>query len=89
MKINDFAKDLEKILKSKEYKDALSKIKTLKDRLKKSSAKEALKVRDEKTAFFSKLKTDNTQLYMIFRIDEKIINEMLIKKIMNLDIKIN
>jgi hypothetical protein len=81
--------NLDDILKSKEYLDARARVGRWKSRLDKGDAKEAAKVRDEKAAYFAKLRKDSPRVYVAFQIDDKTLSELIYKKITGKEITID
>lgn len=72
---------LDEILKSKEYLDARTRVGGWRSRLAKGDAKEAARVRDEKAAYFAKMKKGNPQVYAAFQLDDKTLSEMIFEKL--------
>ncbi|MFH0885441.1 MAG: hypothetical protein V1861_07065 [Candidatus Micrarchaeota archaeon] len=70
---------LSELIKSKEYLDAKAKVKGWKVRLEKGDAKEAVRVRDEKSAFFAGLRNTRPDLYAAFHVDDKTLSEIIFK----------
>jgi len=67
------------LLKSKDYLDAKARVKGWKGRLEKGGAKEAALVRDEKSAFFVKLRDERPDIYLAFQVDDKTLSETIFK----------
>jgi len=83
-------KDVNSLVKSKGYTNASRKVDSFMQRLNETSnKKELMKIRDEKAAFFESLRKSDPGLYEVFRIDDKTIGEILVKKISGKDVVID
>ena len=81
--------DVRKLIGSKEYKEARSKVEKWKARLEKGSREDAVAVRDEKAEFFAKMRKASAPLYTAFQIDDKTLSEMIFKKLTGKEIMID
>jgi hypothetical protein len=81
--------DLMKLIKSKEYKDASARIASWKAKLAKAGPEEAMKVRDEKSEFFGKMRGSSPALYSAFQLDDKTLSEMIYKKLTGREVVID
>jgi hypothetical protein len=72
---------LSELVNSKAFLDAKAKVAAWKGRLEKGDAKEAVRVRDEKSAFFTELRQTRPDLYASFQIDDKTLSETIFKKL--------
>lgn len=80
---------ISELIKSREYIDAKAKIQAWRARLGKSDAAEALRVRDEKAAFFSLMRKDRPDLYAAFQINDKSLSEAIHKALSGKEIIID
>ncbi len=80
---------LGELVKSKAFLDAKAKVAAWKGRLEKGDAKEAVRVRDEKSAFFTKLRDDRPDIYLAFQVDDKTLSETIYKKLTGKDVIID
>ncbi|MCI0503446.1 hypothetical protein L0Y65_01920 [Candidatus Micrarchaeota archaeon] len=80
---------LSELVKSKEFLDAKAKVQGWKVRLEKAGSNEALRVRDEKSAFFGGLKAARPDLYAAFQMEDKTLSEAIFKKLTGKDVIID
>ncbi len=81
--------DLDKLIASEGYKDALRRVASWKERLAKGDMAEAMKVRQENAAFFSRMRKSEPELYAVFQLSDKELSEMIYKKMTGKDITID
>jgi hypothetical protein len=74
---------------TEEYQDALRKVMGWKKRLSTADKTEALKVLEEKKAFFGMMRRESPRLYEVFRINDKELSELAMKRISGTDSKID
>lgn len=74
------------LLKSKEFKEASQRVAAWKSRLEKGGQDDVLKVRDEKAAFFGKMRETRPDLYAAFRVEDKTLGETIFKKLTGQDV---
>lgn len=77
---------ISELVKSKEYLDAKVKVKAWKTRLENAGPDDALRVRDEKSAYFSTLRKVRPDLYAAFQIDDKSLSEAICKALTGKDV---
>lgn len=65
---------------TEEYQDALRKVMGWKKRLAAADKAEALKVLGEKEAFFGQMRQRNPRLYEAFRVNDKELSEIALKR---------
>jgi hypothetical protein len=70
---------------TEEYQDAVRKVMGWKKRLTKADKAEALKVLEEKKAFFGRMRKESPRLYEAFRINDKELSELAVKIITGID----
>jgi hypothetical protein len=80
---------LGELIKSREYQDARKMIAAWRGRLEKGGQDEAVKVRDEKAAFFQQMRKARPDLYTAFQVDDKTLSEAIFKKLTGRDIIID
>lgn len=68
------------IHETKDYRDALAKVRSWRKRIAKADADETRKILQEKREFFDHMEETNPQLYSIFRISDKELSEMAIER---------
>ncbi len=69
------------IHETEEYRSALIKVKSWKEKIEKSEKKSLFRVLDEKKVFFANMKKTNPNLYSIFQINDKEISESVAEKL--------
>jgi hypothetical protein len=79
----------DELVKSKEFLDARAKVSGWRGRLEKADEKETIRVRDEKSAFFTNLRRTRPDLYTAFQIEDKTLSEMIFKNLTGKDIIID
>ncbi len=77
----NWAANLNKLIKSPEYRDTKKKIKGWRERLEKADKKETISIQKEKIKFFTKLKKKSPTMYSVFQIDEKELSERVLRKL--------
>ena len=80
---------LDQLIKSKEFLAAKAKVRGWRERLEKADAKEAVRVRDEKSAFFADMRTSRPDLYSAFQVDDKTLSETIFRKLTGKDVIID
>ncbi len=73
--------DLDKLIRSKESQEAQRRISSWKERLEKAGPAEAMKVRDEKAAFFKAMRKSSPDLYIVFLMDDKTLSERIYERL--------
>ncbi|MFN7990623.1 MAG: hypothetical protein U0R44_00540 [Candidatus Micrarchaeia archaeon] len=79
--MEDWKSELEKTLGSKGYKNASAKISAWKKKLATADRAAALRIRDEKGAFFARMLKSDPRLYSVFSGDDKALGQMLSRKL--------
>ncbi|MBU0591001.1 hypothetical protein KKF81_06570 [Candidatus Micrarchaeota archaeon] len=72
---------LNELIKSKKYLQTLSKIKLWEKRIEESDAEDIVAIAKEKNEFFSIMKENDCQLYSVFEIQNKTLDEKIIEMI--------
>jgi hypothetical protein len=72
--------DLDKLISSEEYREASRRVAMWKERLAGADRADALKVRDEKAAFFKAMRRDSPDLYLAFQVGDKELSELIYRK---------
>ena len=80
---------LENLAKSKGYKDAEKRITSWKRRLEKADPEEAMRIMDERNSFFTQMRETEAELYSVFEIDDKVLGELIYKKLTGEEIVID
>ncbi len=80
---------LAEMIKSKEFLEAKSNVSGWRARLEKADSKEAIRVRDEKSAFFSKMRSSRPDLYTAFQVSDKELSERIFKILTGKDVVID
>ncbi len=73
--------DLDELVRSKESQEAQRRISAWNERLEKAGPAEAIKVRDEKAAFFKAMRASSPDLYVVFQLDDKTLSERIYGKL--------
>lgn len=81
--------NLDKLIASEGYKDALRRVAAWKERLENGDVAEAMLVRQENAAFFSRMRKSDPELYSLFQLSDKELSEMIYKKMTGKDITID
>ncbi len=74
---------------TKEYRNAISKIKSWKKKLEKTNKEGATGILREKRDFFDEMRETNPQLYLVFQISDKEISEIANRKILGKEITLD
>lgn len=74
---------------TKEYRNAISKIKSWKKKLSKTDKEGAIRILREKRNFFDEMRETNPHLYMVFQISDKEISEIANIKILGKEITLD
>lgn len=77
------------LIKTKEYADGRGNVAGWKKRLGRTDAKGALEVKREKDAFFSAMRTKTPDLYALFKVEDKLLSEKILKKLTGREIIID
>jgi hypothetical protein len=77
---------LKELMASESYKDARKRIDGWKKRLDEADIAEALSIDDEKRAFFSQLRRSHPEICRLLKADEKIISEIVYKRLTGMDV---
>lgn len=77
------------LMKTKEYADARKKVDGWEARLEKADAKGAMKIGEERSAFFGDMKKKSGGLYALFQMDDKALSERIVKKVTGQDVIID
>ena len=70
-----------KLIKTREYTEGRKKVSEWEERLEKAGVKEAKLVGREKAAFFSEMKEKRPELYFLFRLNDKMLSEGIIRRL--------
>lgn len=81
--------DLDKLISSERYKDALRRVAAWKGRLETADRAEAMRVREENAAFFTRMRESDPELYSVFQLSDKELSEMIFKRMTGKDITID
>lgn len=81
--------DLKKILKDPKYVEAKQRIEKWLASIEQGNKETVIKIRDEKRNYFDNLKKTAPRIYQCFEINDKILSEMIIKKLIGRDIIID
>jgi hypothetical protein len=71
--------NLKELMNSKEYKDARARLGSWAGRLKSGDKEDALRVRDEKRAYFENLIKVQPNIYTVLKLDDKTLSEKIYK----------
>lgn len=78
--------DIRQLVKSKYYSEACAAVRSWKARLETAAHNELQQILGEKTRFFKKMQKSNPDLYILFQISDKGLEEKIYEKLTGIDV---
>ena len=72
---------MKRISESHEFKEAEAKIANWNDAIEKADINGIKQISSEKNSFFSKMRDERPEVYMVFRVDDKTLSEKISEKL--------